>query len=90
MSHICVKATVSGHVQGVGFRFHTAHEGLKLSLSGYARNESDGTVTVLMCGDEKNVEALLNWLDEGPPTANVTNLVHEQVDWQAIDGFSIQ
>ncbi|CZF78256.1 Acylphosphatase [Grimontia celer] len=90
MSQICVKATVSGRVQGVGFRFHTAHEGLKLSLSGYARNETDGTVTVLMCGDEKNVEALLTWLDKGPPTANVTKLTHEHVDWQAIDGFSIQ
>ncbi|USH01345.1 acylphosphatase [Grimontia kaedaensis] len=90
MSQICVKATVSGRVQGVGFRFHTAHEGLKLSLSGYARNETDGTVTVLMCGDEKNVEALLTWLDKGPPTANVTNLIREYVDWQAIDGFSIQ
>lgn len=90
MSHICVKAVVSGKVQGVGFRFHTAHEGLKLSLSGYARNESDGAVTVLMCGDEKNVEALLAWLEKGPPTANVTGLIHEHVDWQAIDGFSIQ
>ncbi|EOD79343.1 hypothetical protein D515_01796 [Grimontia indica] len=43
-----------------------------------------------MCGDEKNVEALLAWLDKGPPTANVTGLIHEHVDWQAIDGFSIQ
>lgn len=90
MSHICIKASVSGRVQRVGFRFHTAHEGLKLSLTGYARNESDGSVTVLMCGDEKNVEALLSWLAKGPPTANVTRLVHERVDWQAFDGFSIQ
>ncbi|MBV7299220.1 acylphosphatase [Enterovibrio paralichthyis] len=90
MSQICVRATVSGRVQGVGFRFHTAHEGLKLSLSGYARNESDGTVTVLMCGEEKNVNALLAWLEQGPATANVTKLVHNQIDWQAIDGFSIQ
>lgn len=90
MSQICVRATVSGRVQGVGFRFHTAHEGLKLSLSGFARNESDGTVTVLMCGEEKNVNALLTWLEQGPATANVTKLEHNQIDWQAIDGFSIQ
>ncbi|AMG31593.1 acylphosphatase [Grimontia hollisae] len=90
MSHICVKATVSGRVQRVGFRFHTAHEGLKHSLTGYARNEADGSVTVLMCGEERNVEALLAWLVQGPPTANVIQLVHEHVDWQAIDGFSIQ
>ncbi|WP_394211956.1 acylphosphatase [Enterovibrio calviensis] len=90
MSQICIKASVSGRVQGVGFRFHTAHEGLKLSLSGFARNEADGTVTVLMCGDEKNINALLVWLEHGPQTANVTGLTKEQVDWHAIDGFSIQ
>ncbi|KXF81137.1 acylphosphatase [Enterovibrio coralii] len=90
MSHICVRATVSGRVQGVGFRFHTAHEGLRLSLTGFAKNESDGTVTVLMCGEENNVNALLSWLEKGPPTANVTNLVHHLEDWKAIDGFSIQ
>lgn len=90
MSQICVRATVSGRVQGVGFRFHTAHEGLKLSLTGYARNEADGTVTVVMCGEEKNVNALLAWLEKGPSTANVTALEHVQIDWQAIDGFSIQ
>ncbi|PKF49513.1 acylphosphatase [Enterovibrio nigricans] len=90
MSHICVRATVSGQVQGVGFRFHTAHEGLRLSLTGFAKNEENGTVTVLMCGDEKNVDALLGWLKNGPPTASVTKLVHHQEDWKAIDGFSIQ
>ncbi|MDD1784412.1 acylphosphatase [Enterovibrio sp. ZSDZ35] len=90
MSHICVRATVSGRVQGVGFRFHTAHEGLRLSLTGFAKNETDGSVTVLMCGEEQNVNALLSWLEVGPPTASVTKLVHHQEDWKAIDGFSIQ
>ncbi|WP_028023279.1 acylphosphatase [Enterovibrio calviensis] len=90
MSHICIVAIVSGRVQGVGFRFHTAHEGLKRSLTGFARNEADGSVTVMMCGDEKNIEDLLAWLEKGPVTANVTGLTYERVDWQAIDGFSIR
>ncbi|MDD1795151.1 acylphosphatase [Enterovibrio makurazakiensis] len=90
MSQMCAIATVSGRVQGVGFRFHTAHEGLRLSLSGFARNEDDGSVTVLMCGEETNVNRLLAWLEHGPTTANVTGLTHERVDWQLIDGFSIR
>ncbi|WP_407332853.1 acylphosphatase [Enterovibrio sp. 27052020O] len=90
MPQICIKATISGRVQGVGFRYHTAHEGLKLSLTGFARNEDDGTVTVLMCGEEKNVNALLAWLEHGPQTANVTGVTQYSVDWQAIDGFSIR
>ncbi|MBE1273904.1 acylphosphatase [Enterovibrio norvegicus] len=90
MSQLCVRASVSGHVQGVGFRYHTAHEGLKRSLTGYARNEADGKVTVMMCGKEENVHALLEWLEQGPPTSRVVDVTYEQVEWQAIDGFSIR
>lgn len=53
MSQICMKANVKGVVQGVGFRFHTAHEGLKLGLTGYAKNLSDGSVEVIACGHEE-------------------------------------
>lgn len=90
MSQMCVIAIVSGHVQGVGFRYHTAHEGLKLSLSGYAKNLPDGKVEVLACGKEEQVASLLRWLEDGPSTSRVTHVISEQVDWRAVDGFSIQ
>ncbi|NOF49328.1 hypothetical protein GWZ50_07550, partial [Vibrio cholerae] len=34
MEKQCSKFIVSGHVQGVGFRYHTSHQGLKLGLTG--------------------------------------------------------
>lgn len=37
MEKQCSKFIVSGHVQGVGFRYHTSHQGLKLGLTGYAK-----------------------------------------------------
>ena len=90
LNKICIKAKVTGRVQGVGFRFHTAHQGLKLNLTGYARNESDGSVTVLACGEQTQVEKLLHWLAHGPDTARVTAMQYQEQPWRAIDGFSIR
>lgn len=89
MSHKCVKALIRGMVQGVGFRFHTAHQGLKHGLTGYAKNLPDGTVEVLACGEEEQVDALMVWLEEGPKTSRVDALVVEDVEWRHIDGFEI-
>ncbi len=37
MEHQSVKFKVSGRVQGVGFRYHTAYFGLKIGVTGYAK-----------------------------------------------------
>lgn len=57
MSQICVKASIKGRVQGVGFRFHTAHEGLKCGLTGYAKNLPNGSVEVLACGMKRQLRS---------------------------------
>lgn len=71
MSIKCDKFIVSGVVQGVGFRYHTAHQGLTLGLTGYAKNLFSGDVEVIACGDPQQVDALHEWLKEGPRTASV-------------------
>ncbi|MGF1792651.1 MULTISPECIES: acylphosphatase [Photobacterium] len=90
MSQICVKANVKGIVQGVGFRFHTVHEGLKDGLSGYAMNLPDGSVEVLACGSEDSVNKLLAWLESGPKTSRVDSIDAEIIEWRHIDGFEIK
>jgi len=62
---------VSGIVQGVGFRYHTAHQGLKLGLTGYAKNLNNGDVEVVACGDPNKVEVFWEWLNQGPKSAQV-------------------
>lgn len=89
MSQICVKAMIKGMVQGVGFRFHTAHEGLKYGLTGYAKNLPDGSVEVLACGHEEKVGQLLQWLNTGPRSSRVDSVETEEVEWRHIDGFEI-
>jgi acylphosphatase len=58
-------AWVYGSVQGVGFRYSTQREALRLGLTGYARNLDDGSVEVLACGEEEQVAALIAWLKAG-------------------------
>lgn len=74
---VCVRCYVSGRVQGVWYRAYTRRKALELEITGYARNLPDGRVEVLACGEETAVAALREWLWEGPPRAQVTD-----VTWQ--------
>ncbi|MEJ2763756.1 acylphosphatase [Photobacterium sp. MCCC 1A19761] len=89
MSQICVKVMIKGMVQGVGFRFHTAHEGLKFGLAGYAKNLPDGSVEVLACGEEAQVKQLVQWLQQGPRASRVDKVETEALAWRHVDGFEI-
>ncbi|MFH0421213.1 acylphosphatase [Escherichia coli] len=67
MSKVCIIAWVYGRVQGVGFRYTTQYEAKKLCLTGYAKNLDDGSVEVVACGEEGQVEKLMQWLKSGGP-----------------------
>ena len=62
---------VSGKVQGVWYRAATCERALALGLRGHARNRDDGTVEVLAAGDPAALDALAQWLHDGPPLARV-------------------
>ena len=47
--------TVTGRVQGVGFRYFVARSARNLGLSGYVRNLPDGTVEVAASGGARQV-----------------------------------
>ncbi len=87
---LCRHCIVSGRVQGVFFRDSTRRMAVELGVSGYARNLVDGTVEVLACGSEQAVNALCDWLRQGPPSARVDDIVCELRDYRAQDGFSIR
>ncbi|WP_027073030.1 MULTISPECIES: acylphosphatase [unclassified Luteimonas] len=65
---------VDGRVQGVGFRAATRAQALALGLRGHVRNLVDGGVEVLAVGGDAAIEALAQWLEDGPPAARVQHL----------------
>lgn len=70
-ARVARRAFVSGRVQGVNFRAATARQAAALGVVGHARNLRDGRVEVVAVGAPAAIEALVAWLHEGPPTAQV-------------------
>ena len=78
-----VRCTVHGRVQGVGFRYTTVKQAHRLGLTGWVRNDYDGTVEVVAEGPEQAVRRLVDRLKKGPPAARVTRV---DVSWVAPAG----
>ena len=69
-----LRVNVRGRVQGVSFRYYTLSEAQRLDLTGWVRNESDGSVTVVAEGAESDLGELLEFLHRGPRAARVDDL----------------
>ncbi|TYT23164.1 acylphosphatase [Luteimonas viscosa] len=70
---------VDGRVQGVCFRAATRTQALALGLRGHAQNLADGRVEVLAVGEAQALEALAQWLEDGPPLARVDGVSREDL-----------
>lgn len=66
---------VSGRVQGVGFRYATRREALRLRLRGWVRNTDDGQVEIVVEGAVADIDALQTWCYRGPAGAHVSSVV---------------
>ncbi len=62
---------VYGFVQGVGFRFAAERMAKQAKLTGWARNNPDGSVEIVAEGEEKNLLDFKNWCYNGPKAAQV-------------------
>jgi acylphosphatase len=71
---VAKKYTVSGRVQGVGFRFFVERVANQLGLRGYVRNLADGSVEAYAIGSEVLLEEFQRHLAEGPRGARVTGV----------------
>jgi acylphosphatase len=84
----CKKFRIEGRVQGVFYRASAQREALALKITGFAKNEQDGTVTVLACGEEAALKTFENWLKKGPPVAKVTAVIEQVCDNQDFSDFT--
>lgn len=78
---------VYGVVQGVGFRYFTREQALLRKLRGHAYNMEDGSVEVCIAGPADQVQSMLDWLERGPRTAQVTRLEVNECDRSLPPGF---
>jgi acylphosphatase len=67
-------AVVSGHVQGVGYRYFVRGLAAEHGVSGSARNLPDGRVEVVLEGDDPAVRSVVAALD-GPDAPGAVSRV---------------
>ncbi len=79
----CMRCIVRGRVQGVWFRDSTRRRARELAITGSAVNLADGSVEVIACGDRDALEALRQWLHQGPPLARVDGVSCEPAELDA-------
>ena len=63
--------SVHGRVQGVGFRFIASSIAASCHVTGWVRNEFDGTVTIEVQGPDHRVNEFIDQIREGNRFAKV-------------------
>jgi acylphosphatase len=90
-SMLAKRVLISGKVQGVGFRYALADLARDMNIQGWCRNLPSGEVEVSIQGETLQVEKLLTWLSQGPPSAMVAQvMIEDQAILEPLLGKSIQ
>jgi acylphosphatase len=69
-----VRIRVRGFVQGVGFRFELRDRAQTRAVSGWVRNNPDGSVEAVLEGPAEAVDSLVDWCRRGPRGASVEDI----------------
>jgi acylphosphatase len=83
-----VDVRITGLVQGVSFRYHTQRQARGLGVSGWVRNERDGSVAGHFEGPDAAVDELVAWCRHGPADAEVEDVEVSRVEPTGATGFS--
>jgi acylphosphatase len=72
--HEAALVRITGKVQGVSFRVWTRDQAAHLGLTGWVRNEKDGSVVALIAGSDAAIKAMLERFGQGPSGASVSRV----------------
>jgi acylphosphatase len=72
MKHINI--TLTGRVQGVGFRNAAKRQAIVLGINGFVENNYDGSVYIEAEGNNLELDEFVNWCWEGPTFAQVDDV----------------
>lgn len=76
-----VQCTIRGKVQNVGFRDFVQTQAANCELTGWVKNNEDGTVSVRAQGMPEHLKRFIEELHEGSVLSQVTDVA---VQWQAV------
>jgi acylphosphatase len=69
-----VQLTISGRVQGVGFRYNAIQKAREHNIKGFVKNQYDGSVFIEAEGEETDLDHFILWCHKGPFSARVEHV----------------
>ncbi len=81
------RLVVHGRVQGVFYRGWAVETARSLGLDGWVRNRGDGSVEMVIAGDETAMDEMIARSRQGPPAALVTGIEIADTDLEVPAGF---
>ena len=78
------QVTVTGRVQGVGYRAWVDHQARNHNLEGWVRNRRDGSVEALFAGPADIVSDMVARCRRGPSSARVDSVQDGEADPDAL------
>jgi len=88
MTGMARRIRVRGRVQGVFYRGWAIEAACDLGLRGWVRNRRDGSVEMLVDGNEETVGLMIERARRGPSAARVDRLDVEETDEDVPPGFT--
>ncbi|MVN92390.1 acylphosphatase [Mucilaginibacter aquatilis] len=87
MKHLNI--TVQGRVQGVSYRASTKAVADQLGVRGFVRNEPNGDVYIEAEADTMFLDMFLEWCNEGPQDAKVTEVKSNETELKNYRNFEV-
>lgn len=72
--------SITGIVQGVGYRASFQAQAQALKLSGWVRNRRDGSVEAVVAGEPAAIDKIIAWARRGPPSARVDHVAVSEAE----------
>jgi acylphosphatase len=90
MEKLLFRIHITGHVQGVGFRWNAAREARLRGITGFVRNMPDGSVYIEAEGYKEQLDEFVKWCRQGPGMSEIDMLTTECLPPVNYTEFSIQ
>lgn len=81
---------IRGRVQGVGFRWYVREAAVRSGITGWVRNEPDGSVSVEAEGSPEALDRFGQRLRDAPPPARVDEMIVSDAPVVGFSEFTIR
>ena len=84
-----VHLLIKGRVQGVFYRASARQAAEQMHLTGWIKNTKEGDVEALVSGSDHQVQQFVDWCRQGPPKAQVTDVIVSPAAPSSFTSFNI-